>query len=149
MNVKFYTTPDGRNVLNKSLANETTKSGTLKEDCDILKPVILFNFNPVGFNYAYIADFGRYYYIDSIVNEGAALWRVKLSVDVLMSWKSQILNSPCICAKSSNDYNLNLNDPNYKCYQNDLILMQRFPLGFDTQTPCFVMTVLGDKVADT
>lgn len=149
MNIILYTTRDDKNVLKKTLTNALTKSGTLKENCDILNPSILFNFNPVAYNYAYIADFGRYYYVDKPINEGAALWRVDLSVDVLMSWKDQILSSKCICAKSSNDYNLNLNDPNYKCYQNDLIMMRRFPLGFDGQTPCFIMTILGDKVAAT
>ena len=146
MNVKFYKTADPVNVMNKTLGDETTKSGTLKENCDVLNPSILFNFNPVNYNYAYIPDFGRYYYVGKPVNEGAALWRVDLSVDVLMSWKAGIKSSPCIAAKSSSAYNLYLNDPNYKCYQNDVILMQNFPTGFDETNSRFVLTVFGEKV---
>ena len=44
---------------------------------------------PEGWNYAYIPDFGRYYW----VNDWAyisGLWRCSLSVDVLASWKTEI-----------------------------------------------------------
>jgi hypothetical protein len=146
MTVEFYKTADPVNVMNKVLSNKTEKSGTLKENCDVLNPSILFNFNPVNYNYAYIPDFHRYYYVGKPVNEGASLWRVDLSVDVLMSWKTGIKSSPCIAAKSSSAYNLYLNDPNYKCYQNDVILMQNFPTGFDETNSRFVLTIFGEKV---
>lgn len=146
MNVKFYKTVDQGNVLNKTLTDETTKTGTLKENCDILNPSILFGFNPVEYNYAYIEDFGRYYFVGKPINEGASLWRVDLIVDPLMSWKAGIKKSPCIAAKSSSQYNLYLNDPNYKCYQDDIILMKKFPGGFSSQTPHYVLSIFGDRV---
>lgn len=149
MNVIFYKCKDPVEVLNKTLPTEEPdkiiKSGTLKENCDILSPSILFNFNPVAYNYAYIADFGRYYYVGKPINEGAALWRVDLSVDPLMSWANDIKKSPCIAAKSSSAYNLYLNDPNYKCYQNDIILMKKFSSGFSSQTSCYVLSLFGDR----
>lgn len=147
MNIIFYETVSPENVIDKALTDATTKTGNLLEDTDIIRPSIEFNFNPVGFNYAYIADFERFYYVRSIVNTGASTWRVDLEVDPLMSFKEQIKSSPCIAAKSSSVYNLYLNDPNYKCYQDDVILMQNFPTGFDDQNPRFVLTVLGDKEA--
>lgn len=147
MNIIFYKTVSPENVIDKVLTDTTTKTGNLQEDTDIIRPSIEFNFNPVGFNYAYIADFERYYYVRSIVNTGGSTWRVDFEVDPLMSFKDQIKASPCIAAKSSSVYNLYLNDPNYKCYQDDIILMQNFPTGFDDQNPRFVLTVLGDKEA--
>lgn len=147
MNIIFYKTVSPENVIDKVLTDTTTKTGNLLEDTDIIRPSIEFNFNPVSFNYAYIADFGRYYYVRSVVNTGASTWRVDFEVDPLMSFKDQIKASPCIAAKSSSVYNLYLNDPNYKCYQDDVILMQNFPTGFEEQNSHFVLTVLGDKVA--
>lgn len=149
MNIDFYISNDPENTLSKTLTNQSTRTGNLLEDTDILRPSIEFNVNPVGYNYAYISAFGRYYYIRSISNTGASTWRVDFEVDPLMSFKDQIKASPCIAAKSSSVYNLYLNDPNYKCYQDDVILMQNFPTGFDDQNPRFVLTVLGDKVAAT
>lgn len=147
MNIKLYKTTDPVNVLSKTLTGEVTKTGNLKENCDVLSPSILFNFNPIEYNYAYIADFGRYYFVGKPINEGAALWRVDLTVDPLMSWKDSIKASPCIAAKSSSAYNLYLNDPNYKCYQDDIILMQNFPSGFEDLSSRFVLTIFGEKVA--
>lgn len=147
MNVTLYKTTDPVNVLSKTLTDAVTKTGTLKENCNVLNPSILFGFNPIAYNYAYIADFGRYYFVGKPINEGAALWRVDLTVDPLMSWKDGIKASPCIAAKSSSAYNLYLNDPNYKCYQDDIILMQNFPSGFEDLSSHFVLTIFGEKVA--
>ena len=147
MNVTLYKTTDPVNVLSKTLTDAVTKTGTLKENCDVLSPSILFGFNPIAYNYAYIADFGRYYFVGKPINEGAALWRVDLTVDPLMSWKDGIKASPCIAAKSSSAYNLYLNDPNYKCYQDDIILMQNFPSGFEDLSSRFVLTIFGERVA--
>lgn len=147
MNIKLYKTTDPVNVLTKTLTDETSKTGTLKENCDILSPSILFGFNPIAYNYAYIEDFGRYYFVGKPINEGASLWRVDLTVDPLMSWQAGIKASPCIAAKSSSAYNLYLNDPNYKCYQDDIILMQNFPSGFENLSSRFVLTIFGEKAA--
>ena len=149
MNVKLYKTTDPINVLSKTLTDETTKTGTLKENCDVLTPSILFGFNPIAYNYAYIEDFGRYYYVGKPINEGAALWRVDLTVDPLMSWKDGIKASPCIAAKSSSAYNLYLNDPNYKSYQDPHVFSEVFPSGFNVSNASFIMTLFGDKVAAT
>lgn len=147
MNVIFYKTVSPENVIDKAVTDATAKTGNLLEDTDIIRPSIEFNFNPVSFNYALIAAFNRFYFVRSITNTGASTWRVDFEVDPLMSFKDQIKASPCIAAKSSSVYNLYLNDPNYKCYQDDVILMQNFPTGFEDQYSRFVLTVLGDKEA--
>lgn len=147
MNIIFYKTVSPENVIDKAVTDATSKTGNLLENTDIIRPSIEFNFNPVSFNYALITAFNRFYYIRSITNTGASTWRVDFEVDPLMSFKDQIKASPCIAAKSSSVYNLYLNDPNYKCYQDDVILMQNFPTGFEDQYSRFVLTVLGDKEA--
>lgn len=89
------------NKINKILSDQYTLSGTLKEQTSITSPIIMIESgNPVGFNYAYIPDFNRYYFISDIVNVSNNLWRINLKVDVLESFKSDILSSSAILSDS-------------------------------------------------
>lgn len=48
--------------------------------------------NPSTYNYCYISEFGRYYFINNITSVRNGLWKIDCSVDVLMSYKTSILN---------------------------------------------------------
>ena len=60
--------------------------------------------NIVIYNYAYIPDFNRYYWvsIDTIANN---LWTLNLSVDVMKSHALDILNNVGLIARNQFDYN--------------------------------------------
>lgn len=74
-------------------------AGTIRGESSILKPSITIQAgNIVGFNYCYIPDFGRYYFIQDVVSLRVNVWELMLTVDVLMSHKSEILNSPATVA---------------------------------------------------
>ena len=145
MDLVLMTTSAPRNALDKDPATVATLSGTLKEDSSVLDPVITVeSAGKPGGNYAYISDFGRYYYIHDIVNVYNNFWEVHLHVDVLYTYRTAILNAPCIITKTaSRKFNLYLPDPNFKCQQNDIVGMWEFPNGFDSITPKFYMTFFG------
>lgn len=81
-------------------------SGELVEGCDILNPVISFKFAPsdmalpeapdsatirvVQFNYAYIKDFRRCYFVKNWRHE-YGMWIAEMRVDVLASHKTSLL----------------------------------------------------------
>ena len=91
MEIILYKTGSRVNDLIKESDEQTlTLEGSLKKNVDILKPVIMVNSNPMGFNYAYVADFSRYYWVDGISQYRKNLWILNLSVDVLMSYSDQI-----------------------------------------------------------
>ena len=46
-----------------------------------------------GFNYVYIPDFERYYYVDTITAVKKNFYEVNLTVDVLMSFSAVITSS--------------------------------------------------------
>lgn len=84
--------------------------------CSILRPVILLNVgpqaNPTGANYAYIAEYNRYYWVsDWTVNRGQ--WVATLSIDPLASWKEEIGNSFQYVLRSSSESNPNVQDSMY------------------------------------
>lgn len=65
----------------------------IKNASGVVSPVMSFNFsnsvNPSSYNYAYIASFGRYYYITEwTYAEG--LWHASMTCDVLASYKDEI-----------------------------------------------------------
>lgn len=95
MTVKFYTTNSEHNRVNKTLLNEYTIDNVfLLEGQDILNPSIRVDSNNVFYyNYVYIVEFGRYYYIENVTQDYDGLATVKLSIDVLMSYKNDILNT--------------------------------------------------------
>lgn len=97
MDIVLGTISDEKNKLNKTFLNQTTIEGTLKEETSIIKPSILFQAqNLSSYNYMYISDFGRYYFITDITCVRYDLWRITGVVDVLMSFKSGIETCPII-----------------------------------------------------
>ena len=97
MKLYLYSVNDGDNVINKSLGNPNKIDIVLKSDTDIINPVILLETIPgvdfTDFNYCYIPELGRYYFISSIQNVNNRLWRLYCECDVLMTYKHDILNS--------------------------------------------------------
>lgn len=84
--------------------------------CSILRPVILLNVgpqaNPTGANYAYIAEYNRYYWVsDWTVNRGQ--WAASLSIDPLASWKDEIGNTYQYVLRSSSESNPAVQDSMY------------------------------------
>ena len=59
----YYNTSDNR-CIRKNLLNELSLSGTLRDSCNLIEPVINIQSDSViRYNYAYIPDFKRYYFI--------------------------------------------------------------------------------------
>lgn len=93
MVVYFYNIDDRENVINKRLSNPTEISIQSTTGLDIMTPQI--SILPEGnfdFNYAYIPEYERYYFIDSIFDRPNGIKDLRLRVDVLESWKEDILS---------------------------------------------------------
>lgn len=103
MDIKLYHNTSANNKIDKSLHSEVTYSGSLRDDSKIINPEIMIEAsNLTGYNYAYIPSFHRYYYIDEIISYRSNLWIVKLKVDVLMSFASDIKDLTCIIEATEN-----------------------------------------------
>ena len=61
-------------------------------------------------NYVHIPEFNRYYFINDIVSIRQNLWQISLSVDVLMSYKNQILETTAFVARNQNEFNKDIID---------------------------------------
>lgn len=81
---------------------------TMKDTTSIINPMIVLdthtadgeNINPLRWNYCYIPDFRRYYFITNIVADHN-LWNIFLQVDVLASFKHEIEQAEVYVLRSS------------------------------------------------
>ena len=97
MNLSLFVNNSEKNKLDKELSNEIKMTGQLREQSSIVSPSIMIKHdNPSNFNYAYIPEFGRYYFITDITSIRNGLWEVTMHVDVLMSFKDGIKNTSII-----------------------------------------------------
>ena len=78
------------------------------DDLDDIVDASLITLN--DFNYAYITEFKRYYYINDIVVENNRLFRLNMSVDVLMSFKDYYLELDALVSRNEYLYDDNIED---------------------------------------
>lgn len=112
MTIVFYNNYSEKNVINKIIDSLTalTLTGELRQSTSIKTPVIMIesDVSIIGFNYCYITEFSRYYFITDIKSVRNGLWEVSMRVDVLMSFKDDILASEAIIdhetAPDNNNY---------------------------------------------
>lgn len=102
MEIKFYNTSSEKNCMNKQISGGYTLQGSFRGECSVSDPVFIIesDSNFTGYNYVYIPEFSRYYYIVNIVSKRTKVWELHLHVDVLMSFK-QYLNSSRILLSES------------------------------------------------
>lgn len=144
MTIDFYKNHSEKNKLDKDLTSVTSMTGELKENCSIIDPVIKIVGNVGTFaavNYMYIAEFGRYYFINNVISINNDICEVHAHVDVLSTYKDQIRAQNAIVSRQERKWNLYLNDGAFKTYQNPYIITKAFSSGFTSQH--FVLTVAG------
>lgn len=88
-------------------------------DCDImdgsglLAPTLIINEDrPIKYNYCYIHQFRRYYFINNW-HYNLGLWSCDTQIDVLASWRTNILAQNLYITRSATSYNMSLTDTAY------------------------------------
>lgn len=147
--VKYGRMTSPTNAVNKEVQWLTPDlTGILRDQSSLIDPVIMIQASAPGFhandvNYLYVEDFGRYYYITNIISVNETLWEIHCHVDVLMSYKEDILEQTAIVARQEGKYNMYLDDGIFMTYQNPKVQLKTFsnPTPFETQE--FVLIVAG------
>lgn len=109
MNVVFYNHAK-RNNSTKLPTGGVTIPCALKDACSVVSPILeIKTVTKPDYNYAYISDFGRYYYVTEWIYD-KGIWSCSLSVDVLTSWRDEIKSTKAQVLFSSSLYDLDVID---------------------------------------
>lgn len=104
MNIHLGYYNDEKNRINKNVSFSIDIPGTLREASDVVNPSIMIEASVdavCGFNYAYIPEFQRYYFIQNCTAFRNSLTVINLTVDVLYTYKESIMNSPAVIVRTS------------------------------------------------
>lgn len=119
VNCTLYTFNKANNSTAKPGSNATSlpTTGVFKLGTNVLQPSIGFDFgsaaiNPTSYNYAYISDFNRYYFIRNWVYS-ARLWYAEMAVDVLGTYKADIGDSTQYVLRSASKEEGRIQDSYY------------------------------------
>ena len=103
MEIKLYKTSSPRKKLVKDLTDGITLTGTLRGQSSIMSPSLqIQDIAVIGYNYCYIPDFGRWYYINGIDALRSNLYELSLGIDVLMTYAAEIRQNYAIIDKVEN-----------------------------------------------
>lgn len=102
MDIIFYKTVSESIQLEKELTDETTLTGTLHESNKIISPQFSVTTDVREFNYCYIPQFNRYYFITGITVNRKNFFTVDCEVDVLQTYANSIRNLTAIIERQEN-----------------------------------------------
>lgn len=125
--IDFYNTPDKSNIINKTLNDKTTVTGLLMDSSSIYSPSFRIKLNKALFNknYFYVDMYKRYYFITDIIIENTGEMVISGKVDVLESFKDDILNSRQIIGRQESQYNVFLVDDMIQSEGADVIAVEK------------------------
>ena len=156
MQVIFYNNSSGNEHVHKKLTEVATFEVELKDSCSVQNPVLLLSGKYLNANYCYIADFGRYYYIDDITQIRKNLWQYTLRCDVLMSFAEQIKANKAIIERTESQkyYNKNFDDSEWnrmveaRCTNQILNFPEKFVKNFSDGKYVLVTVGVGGTVVN-
>lgn len=144
MTIIFYKTLSKPNEINKVLQNSFTITGNFKTDTDIIKPIIKVlnttDFNIFNYNYCYISELKRYYFVEDITILADKLFSISLSLDVLYSYKNAILSSVGNISRYSQNVQSSKKNTIEDYIENEILLINPF-----SETGTMVMTALNGQ----
>lgn len=146
--ISLFKTNSENNRVVKTLTDEKQLSGELRNQTSVLNPSIRIESadNISSYNYAYISEFGRYYYITDIVSVRTKCWVVSLRCDVLMSYKDEIQGLNVILDNTQETGLSNyLASPNWVNLVKTKTDIKVFPSGLSEQGEFILITAGGDS----
>lgn len=151
MTIDTYINYSDNNKLNKNIqAVESGVQVILKENTNLINPVLKLSMRyygtpskPAYFNYCYISEFGRYYFVKNRTYSQEHL-EISLEVDPLYSWLSYIEDLELIANRSSSRFDLYLPDNDVPVRADSDVRVVPFYDGFSAEgNEEFILAVSG------
>ena len=108
MTLELMNTSADKRYLSKSTSLVKKVTCKIKEGTSIINPTVIIGKLSASSikkcNYAYISDFGRYYFINDIIETTAGQLEISMHVDVLKTYSSQIRSISTLILRQENVY---------------------------------------------
>ena len=150
MNITLYKTKSANNVINKKLISEKNlgNSCLLIDDTSVTKPAVFIggitSLDIISdYNYAYIPQCHRYYYINDIIALSGGRIKLLLTVDVLKTYSSDILASKQLITAEKDIGKMYLSDAQWttdaRTYNRAIYFNGDY---FNTANDCFMLVTV-------
>lgn len=129
MVIRLYINTSDPKAVDKTLTNEITINGVARDPVDVVNPIIEYERGETdisGYNYAYIEDFGRWYFM-SVTDDSYNMHTLNMHCDVLSTAKNFLRARNATITRNEKLYNSYLNDPEFKAYAYTNIVTKAFP----------------------
>lgn len=148
MNIKLCSSTSEIVAINKDMSIIDDVSATIKGALSVENPVLILQYKSdiqPNVNYVYIPEYNRYYFVTDIINLTGGRYEIHCKVDVLMSFKNDILNLSCIVDKQSSKDNANmyLDDGSFVVQSKEFVDTINFPNGFNDNGEFILITAGG------
>ena len=148
MDVYLCNNASENNIINKSITDIATASCVIKGDLSVTTPILLLAYNSSldpNINYMRIPELHRNYYITDIINLTGSRYEIHGKVDVLESFKADILQLSAIVDKANDGNNINmfLDDGSFVTENREFQSVINFPAGFNADGEYILITAGG------
>lgn len=152
MNITLYNCSAEPNRLDKTsyltpVASSATAAANTELGVEHLVVTFESSSDLSNVNYLYIAELGRYYNVKEITAPVNNLWLFSCDVDVLMTYKSQIVNLYGIVNRNSNNYDMYLADNQIPVGARKTFSIMKFPtnaFGSGADSRIFIQVLGGE-----
>lgn len=148
MDITLYNNASEPNEINKALTQIDVVSAVIKGDISYEDPLIILSYAGEvtdDINYFKIPELNRCYFITDIKNLTGGRYQVQGRVDVLESFKNEILSLSAIVDKSNivADVNMYLDDGSYIIENKEFNTVINFSTGFNEAGEYILITAGG------
>lgn len=142
MEIILYKTISSPETVSKTLTDGLTVNGALRNSNNVIQPYVEMTADVTNYNYAYIPQYKRYYFVTGYRVVRTGLFSVSLSVDVLMTYKDAILELQGNRTKGD-DSNPYSSDANYNYEVRKQVKQLKFAYTFERQTEMVLVGLVG------
>lgn len=152
MTIKLYKYHGDNRKIEKSLdLVQTISNATVVETMDIINPVIILEVDQtfasvISFNYIYIQDLKRYYYVNNIEIMSNGYIKIQCHVDVLKTYSNDILGSTQYIKRQQHKCTVQLADSEYNIKSNRNLTIKNFGDVIIQPNNDFILTTFGKDV---
>ena len=147
LSVTLYNSASPVEKIGKTLTAGGSYSCSLKDTTSVLNPVLIIRTSDsvYNYNYLYIQEFGRYYFINDIKSVNNNVWEISAHVDVLETYKSAILANEAVIRRQDKLFNLYLDDSDFHVLNYERVQTLKFPANAFSKNLTYVLVVNNDR----